>query len=199
MASRAGLGLRNTIRISGLLHAEQDSVLRATLRYPTLSLCGGLVLLGLGSLAGTANSLERAARLVAFWVGLAACYWAAFQWLFRRIFLKARDSGDIRRPKAEIEDLTKFSNLLTTAGGISIVLQQQYVVFWLPIMLNIIAGLVFADFSGELYAQQSSEQNIVYVTLNRGYYDGLRSLVSVQFVSLAFALLGLIVAKGGFV
>lgn len=156
-------------------------------------------MLGLGALVGQGNSIARGVRLMTSCAGLAACYWAAFQGLFRLIFLKAQQSVEIRRPKAEIEDLTKFSNLLTTAGGISIVLQQQYVLFWFPVMLNILAGLVFADFGGELYAQQSSEQNVVYVTLNRGYYIGLRRLVSVQFISLVFALLGLIVAKGGFV
>lgn len=193
---RCRLAGRNLLHLSGLIHAEPHSKMRQLLRFPRLSLCAGLVLLGMATSLTGDDTVAKGLRLVLLWIALGASYWAAFQFLFRRIYLKGQQSSEVRRPKAEVEDLSKFSTLLATTGGISIVFQQQ-LIYGVLIVLNIMAGIIFADFSGELYERQETDQNVTYVLLNKNYYSALRRLVTVQQFSFVAALIGLLVIKGG--
>lgn len=193
---RSCLAGRNLVHVSGLIHVEPNPEMRQLLRFPRLSFCSGLVLLGLATLLSGSGKVVKELRLVLLWSAIGACYWAAFQFLFRSIYLRGQQSSVIRRPKAEVEDLAKFSNLLATTGGISIIFQQQFI-YGVLVVLNIMAGIIFADFSGELYAHQETDQNVTYVLLNQNYYTALRRLVRTQQFSFVAALIGLLVMKGG--
>jgi hypothetical protein len=193
---RRHLACKNLFHISGLVHVETSAEIRQLVRFPRLSLCVSLLLIGFVTLPTGNGALRTALRPTILWVALVIGCWAVSQFSFRSIYLKMQQpSSSIRYPKAEVEDLAKFSTLLATTGGIAIVFQQQ-AVFGMLVVLNIMAGIVLADFSAGLYEKQEIDQGITYVWLDPAYYSALKGLLQIQEFSFVAALVGLLVMKG---
>ena len=186
------------MQVVGTLEFETDADVRNILRtrYLRRSLVVALCLLALGISASSCERIDGNLGRFLLWTGMAALYWALYHWNFRRIYLRALQAGSQLHPKAEVDELAKFSTLLATTGGLSIIFERQ-LVFGLLILINILAGIMFVDFNGELYADEIKEQDISYLRLNSRYYSELRTLVRIQEVSFIAALLGLIILKGG--
>ena len=112
----------NCLRMCGLLHVEPNPELRKMLRFPRLSLCAGLILLGL---ATSISSVHVSIRRALFWSSLLALFWAGSEFLLRRIYMRSQlSSSNVRYTKSEVEDFAKFSGLLVAAGGIPLFIRR---------------------------------------------------------------------------